>query len=171
MIPHNVMISKFLVKCEEKRDRIKKVGFILGAAFMVKREVFNRIGLFDEGFFIYGEEGDFCCRARSAGYNVMYTPRSKIKHYSKGTFGESNFGYFYRRRNSVRFYLLNFSVARLFLQVFFEIPVILSSVAHGRLPLLLKAYMENIRDIKEIWRKRKNRKVYTFRSYSLFKLP
>ena len=171
-IPHHGLVSKFLIKCEKKRDRIKETYQIQGAAFLVRREVFTKVGLFDEGFYLYGEEGDFCCRARTAGYKIMYNPESRVKHHKSGTSGgDPYYGYFHRMRSRVRFCLLNFSVARLLLQVFFEIPIILGALLHGRLPLLLRAYEENFRDVKEISRKRRGRKTYTLRPHSLFKLP
>lgn len=50
-------------------------------AFMVRREVFEKIGLFDSRLFpIHYDEGDFCQRARRAGYRVVTVPSAKIWH-------------------------------------------------------------------------------------------
>lgn len=65
-------------------DREKKVRWVQGSCFLVKREIFGKIGGFDERFFMYGEEVDFCWRVRKAGYEVLYTPVS-IYHYRKGS--------------------------------------------------------------------------------------
>jgi GT2 family glycosyltransferase len=51
-----------------------------GCAMMVSREVFERIGLFDSKLFMYGEEVDFCWRARQAAYNFACLSRAHIWH-------------------------------------------------------------------------------------------
>lgn len=50
-------------------------------AFMVRREVFEKVGLFNSRLFpIHYDEGDFCQRVRRAGYKVMVVPTAKIWH-------------------------------------------------------------------------------------------
>jgi len=51
-----------------------------GAALIVRREVFEKIGLLDESYFLYFEEVDFCLRARRAGFSCWYVPQSRIVH-------------------------------------------------------------------------------------------
>lgn len=53
---------------------------IKGACMLIKREVIKKIGLFDNDFFAYFEESDFCHRAWIAGYSVYYTPRAAVYH-------------------------------------------------------------------------------------------
>ncbi len=53
---------------------------VSGCALMIRREVFERIGQFDERFFCYFEEADLCFRARKAGYKVIAVPQSKVFH-------------------------------------------------------------------------------------------
>jgi GT2 family glycosyltransferase len=47
---------------------------------MVRRSVFEQIGLLDEGFFLYFEEVDFCRRATRAGWESWYVPASRVVH-------------------------------------------------------------------------------------------
>ena len=47
---------------------------------MVRRAVFDRVGLLDEGYFLYYEETDFCLRARRAGWECWYVPASRVVH-------------------------------------------------------------------------------------------
>lgn len=54
--------------------------WVAGASLLVKREVFDRIGLLDDGFFMYFEEVDFCLRARRAGFACHYVPASRVVH-------------------------------------------------------------------------------------------
>lgn len=58
----------------------RQVDWVSGASFMLRREVFDRIGLLDERFFMYYEEVDFCRRARAAGWQVWHVPASKVVH-------------------------------------------------------------------------------------------
>jgi GT2 family glycosyltransferase len=62
-------------------DRPQEVDWLVGAAFMVRREVYEAIGPLDEGFFMYSEELDWCRRARDAGWRIAYDPAAEIIHY------------------------------------------------------------------------------------------
>jgi GT2 family glycosyltransferase len=54
--------------------------WVAGASMLVRREVFERIGLLDEAFFMYYEEVDFCRRAGLAGWSCWYEPASRVVH-------------------------------------------------------------------------------------------
>ena len=54
--------------------------WVSGAAMMVRREVFEQIGLLDEGYFLYFDEVDFCFRAMAAGWQIWHVPHSRIVH-------------------------------------------------------------------------------------------
>jgi GT2 family glycosyltransferase len=56
------------------------IDWICGAAMMIRPAVFDRIGGFDENYFLYFEETDFCNRARQAGYATWYVPESRVMH-------------------------------------------------------------------------------------------
>lgn len=60
------------------------VGAINGAFMMGRRDVFEEVGLFDEDFFMYGDDLDLCYRFTQAGYRVVYDGRVSITHL-KGT--------------------------------------------------------------------------------------
>ncbi len=47
---------------------------------MVRRAVFDSVGLLDEEYFLYYEEVDFCLRARAAGWCCWYVPDSRVVH-------------------------------------------------------------------------------------------
>lgn len=61
-----------------------------GAAMLVRREVFARVGLFDESFFLYYEETDWCLRAGRAGFRIMAVPFSIVWHKVSATLGPSS---------------------------------------------------------------------------------
>ncbi|SDF31322.1 glycosyltransferase [Limimaricola pyoseonensis] len=56
------------------------VDWTVGASLMVRRAVFDEIGLFDDGFFLYFEETDLCRRARQAGWQTHYVRESRVVH-------------------------------------------------------------------------------------------
>jgi len=59
-----------------KRD----VDFISGAAMMIKRNIFEDVGLLYNNFFFLCEDVDFCLRTKKIGFKVMFIPNSKIYH-------------------------------------------------------------------------------------------
>ena len=62
-------------------DETYEVDSVMGAFFMIRREVVNQVGLLDEDYFMYGEDIDWCYRVKAAGYKVMYVPITKVIHY------------------------------------------------------------------------------------------
>jgi len=61
-------------------DSVREVDVVLGAFMMVKRETVRDTGGFDERFFMYSDESDFCLRARRAGWKTLYCPDAGIVH-------------------------------------------------------------------------------------------
>lgn len=53
---------------------------IPGTAMFIRREVFAKVGFFDERYFLYFEESDFCRRAKQAGFKLWYVPKAVIWH-------------------------------------------------------------------------------------------
>ena len=63
-----------------------EVDQIMGAAMVIPRTMFQRLGVFDAGYWIWFEEVDWCRRARLAGYKVVYDPISSIIHHGGQSF-------------------------------------------------------------------------------------
>jgi N-acetylglucosaminyl-diphospho-decaprenol L-rhamnosyltransferase len=57
-----------------------EVDSVCGACMLIRREVVDRVGLLDERFFMYGEDLDWCLRARQAGWTVRYEPAIVVQH-------------------------------------------------------------------------------------------
>jgi len=77
------------------------IGHPLGAALMVRRPVIEQVGLLDEGFFMYGEEVDWCWRIQEAGWAIHCVPRAQIVHHegrSTAQFREAMFVALWRSR-------------------------------------------------------------------------
>ena len=58
-----------------------EVDAISGSFMMMKKEVYDKVGGFDEQFFMYGEDLDLCYRIQKAGYKVYYVHSTQIIHY------------------------------------------------------------------------------------------
>jgi hypothetical protein len=56
------------------------VDWVSGASMVVRRDVFDSIGLMDDHYFLYFEETDFCLRARRAGWSCWYVPTAEVVH-------------------------------------------------------------------------------------------
>jgi hypothetical protein len=56
------------------------VDWVPGAFALVRRDLFDRLGGFDERFFLYYEEVDLCRRIHAAGYRVQYWPELRVQH-------------------------------------------------------------------------------------------
>jgi GT2 family glycosyltransferase len=61
-------------------NQAMEVDSVCGACMLLRREVIDRIGLLDERFFMYGEDLDWCMRARDAGWTVRYEPDIVVQH-------------------------------------------------------------------------------------------
>jgi len=67
-------------------SRTQEVDQVMGAFFCVPSHLWNAVGLFDERFFVWFEEVDFCKRVRAAGFAVFYTPDAVAIHHGGRSF-------------------------------------------------------------------------------------
>jgi GT2 family glycosyltransferase len=58
----------------------RDVDYVTGCGLLVKRAVIEAVGAFDERFFAYFEETEWCARARRAGFRVVYAPSARMWH-------------------------------------------------------------------------------------------
>lgn len=63
-----------------EEGRTKEVGYVDGAVMAIRREAFMAVGGFDEKFFFFAEESDFCLRVRDAGWKVVFLPSARAIH-------------------------------------------------------------------------------------------
>ncbi len=66
-------------------DRTCLVDHVIGAFYLVRRQVFEALGGFDERFFVYLEDLDFSYRARLAGWRALYVAEAQAFHRGGGT--------------------------------------------------------------------------------------
>lgn len=116
-LPRSLFIFSFLNKMWSKnpfsakyhnlnldRNKEQKVDVVGGACMMIKKSLFEKISGFDERFFMYFEEADFCFRIKQLGYSITYYPKAKAIHlvgrssqdkeWIEKTFEQSRFRFF-----------------------------------------------------------------------------
>jgi len=74
-------ISREYQMLDTDRSKPYEVDAVAGSAFLIKRDLFIKLTGFDENFFLYYEESDFCGRVREAGYRIFIVPEAKITHF------------------------------------------------------------------------------------------
>jgi GT2 family glycosyltransferase len=77
--------SLFANLYDRQYSKVQEVGWVTGACLMMRRDVFEQIGGFDENFFMYFEDKDICKRVKDLGYKVIYYPETTIIHLLGGS--------------------------------------------------------------------------------------
>jgi GT2 family glycosyltransferase len=77
--PKNPLSKKYLLK-DMDRSQEREVDWVSGSSLLAKREVFEKIGLLDEIFFMYVEDVDLCYRAKKSGFLIFYFPQVTVVH-------------------------------------------------------------------------------------------
>ncbi|MBC7605081.1 MAG: glycosyltransferase family 2 protein, partial [Ramlibacter sp.] len=98
-------------------DVPRRFDWVSGACFAVRREVIDQIGAFDEGYFLYFEETDFCLRAQRAGWSCWHVPQAEVVHLEGASTGinvsaQRRPPYWYASRR--RYFLKAYGVTGLF---------------------------------------------------------
>lgn len=79
---HRLMGTRLNGRYQLGRSEPFPVDHPLGACMLLRREALDRVGLLDEGYFIYCEEVDWCWRAKKTGWQVYCVPRAVVVHHS-----------------------------------------------------------------------------------------
>lgn len=70
-------------------DKIEETELATGCCMMIKKEAFDKVGMFDNKYFLYYEDADLTTRVRKNGFKIVYIPKSIIWHKNAGSTGGS----------------------------------------------------------------------------------
>ncbi|MEJ5261989.1 MAG: glycosyltransferase [Ignavibacterium sp.] len=80
LFPKSKLFAKYNLTYLDE-NQTYEVDAISGSFMMMRKEVYDKIGGFDEQFFMYGEDLDLCYRIQKAGYKIFYVHTTQIIHY------------------------------------------------------------------------------------------
>jgi len=92
----------FLSGTTKHRSSSGPIDYLSGCVVLIKAAVFQKIGLFDERFFLYFEDVDFCLRAQKAGLQIAVEPKSTAVHFLE----EGRQRSFFKKRHHLKSRLL-----------------------------------------------------------------
>ena len=92
-------------------NEINRVSGVSGSCMVIRKHVIDDVGCFDERFFAYQEDSDFCLRAINKGWQVYYNPKAIVKHIGGkgGANSVPSKARFEWHRSYIRYYFKHFS--------------------------------------------------------------
>lgn len=150
------------VKKERKRD-VEEVQTVGGAAMLIRKSVIRKIGNLDAKNFspIYGEENDWCYRARNHGYKIVIANKSVVVHLSsiamKKCYGVGK-SFFMCESHRLKAMLFNLSVLDLLRNTSMLLSILRDSIFQYKVHWLFRAYLEIFLNLKSILDERIKRK-------------
>jgi hypothetical protein len=85
---------------------LREVDWVPGCAMLLPRAAVERVGLFDERFFAYHEDVDWCTAARGLGLRILFAPAARVTHHGEGSLaprGPANPARYLSARNTILF--------------------------------------------------------------------
>jgi N-acetylglucosaminyl-diphospho-decaprenol L-rhamnosyltransferase len=86
LAPHSHALNAFYAG-DFDHGSSRPVDWVMGSCFIVRRAAADQVGLFDEDFFLFSEETDWCYRFHEAGWTVWFTPEAEAVHVGGATHG------------------------------------------------------------------------------------
>jgi GT2 family glycosyltransferase len=80
LFPHSKIFGGYLLNYLDE-NQTHEVDGVSGSCMLIRREVTQQVGLFDEHFFAYQEDADYCFQAKRAGWKIIYLPAAQIVHF------------------------------------------------------------------------------------------
>lgn len=144
-------------------NNISEVFSIKGASMMVKREIIDRIGLFDPNYKLYFEDTDLCWKSILLGYKVIYQPNSITYHHVGASSSKINLPFidFHSFKNRILAIITNlhFSLLIIILPIHLILCIAISFIYlfknYKNSLAILKAIVWNVKNINSTLKKRK----------------
>lgn len=88
---HRISFFQHIVYPEIDYEKTQEAEHLMGAALMIRRSVFEKLGGFDENFFLWFEETDLLKRISEAGHKIIYYPETSVTHLTGQSTKQLNF--------------------------------------------------------------------------------
>jgi len=147
---------------EWEHNVTRQVDQVMGAFFLIRREVFESLGGFDERFFMYFEEVDLSLRARDAGWGSIFIADAEVFHAGGGcSIQVQPSRLFYSLRSRLLFGFKHFGILQAMLLLFVTLQLeavsrLMLGITQGKLEDVrntLKAYGMLYRDLPNVFRR------------------
>jgi|JI9StandDraft_1071089.scaffolds.fasta_scaffold07766_3 GT2 family glycosyltransferase len=79
-------VPEDLFDAKEEWNEVKELDFLTGTALFIPISILKKVGLFEESFFLYYEEIDWCTKVQNSGFSCLYCPEAKIWHKESASF-------------------------------------------------------------------------------------
>jgi hypothetical protein len=73
----------------QQYEKVEETEIATGCCMLIRKEVFRKVGLFEDKYFLYYEDSDLCMRVKRKGFKILYVPSSIIWHKNAGSAGGS----------------------------------------------------------------------------------
>jgi GT2 family glycosyltransferase len=112
-------------------NEINEIEILSGAFMFIRREALQKVGLFDEKYFMYGEDIDLSYRIIQAGYKNYYLPTTKILHFKGESTKKNDKKYIYNFNNAMLIFARKYFKQKnklffVFIQILVKIKIYLS---------------------------------------------
>jgi GT2 family glycosyltransferase len=80
LFPHSKLFGGYLLNYLDE-NKTHEVDGVSGSCMLIRHQVTQQVGLFDEQFFAYQEDADYCFQVKKAGWKIVYMPAAQIIHF------------------------------------------------------------------------------------------
>ena len=118
LFPKSKFFGGYLLNYMDE-DATHEVDGVSGSCMLIRRPVVEQVGYFDERFFAYQEDADYCFQVKKAGWKIVYNPKAQIIHYGgqggsrvqpyRAIYEWHRSYYLYYRKNLAKDYLFLFN--------------------------------------------------------------
>jgi hypothetical protein len=84
LFPNNPVTRNYYMP-KESYDSVHEAEHVMGSFLMARKSAIDKVGLLDEGFFLYCEDVDWCMRLIQGGFNIYYLPSAVAVHHKGGS--------------------------------------------------------------------------------------
>ncbi len=128
--PNNKIFGYYTMSYWNYNDT-RDIDVLSGSFIMLRRQIMQTVGLFDENFFMYGEDIDLCYRIKKAKWRIVFVSNAEIIHYGEKSAMQTHNGeieveslwskYYYFKKNKGKMYAHAYRVILIFIYTFWYI--------------------------------------------------